>query len=229
MPQFIINADDFGYSRGVNYGIIDAHTDGVVNSATMMVNMPGALHAALLAKKHPELKTGVHLTLTCGKAVSTQVPSLIDDNGFFRIKNNQSQNQNLNADEVEFEWESQIQRFLSFGLTPSHLDSHHHVHSWSVLEPVIKKLSNKYELPVRRFWEGEKEGLKALSDVFLFDFYGDDLNPDYFSALKENYQGDISVEVMCHPAYIDEALLKGSSYCLQRSNELSILMAARQL
>ncbi|WHZ58479.1 chitin disaccharide deacetylase [Metabacillus hrfriensis] len=229
MPHFIINADDFGYSRGVNYGIIDAHTDGIVNSATMMVNMPGAQHAVSLAKEHPELQVGIHLTLTCGRAASDQVPSLIDDNGYFNIKNDPNQNQNINAAEVEIEWETQIQRFLSFGLAPSHLDSHHHVHSWPVLEQVIMNLANKYDLPVRRFWEGEKEGLQAFSDVFVHTFYGDDLSPDYFTELKKSYQGDIRVEIMCHPAYIDEALLKGSSYCLQRSNELSILMAARRI
>lgn len=75
MPRFIINADDFGYSRGVNYGIIDAHTDGIVYSATMMVNMPGAQHAVSLAKEHPELQIGIHLTLTCGRAVSDQLSS----------------------------------------------------------------------------------------------------------------------------------------------------------
>jgi predicted glycoside hydrolase/deacetylase ChbG (UPF0249 family) len=49
MIKLIVNADDFGYSRGINHAIIDCHQHGIVNSATMMMNMPGVAHAVELA------------------------------------------------------------------------------------------------------------------------------------------------------------------------------------
>lgn len=83
LKKWIINADDFGYSKGVNYGIIEAHQQGIVTSATLMANMPGATHAAALAKDKPNLGVGVHLVLTIGKPLTEDVPSLIDKNGHF--------------------------------------------------------------------------------------------------------------------------------------------------
>ena len=65
--KLIINADDFGYSNGVNYGIIDAFKNGILTSTTCLTNMPGFNHAIQLAKENPNLGIGIHLTLTCGK------------------------------------------------------------------------------------------------------------------------------------------------------------------
>ena len=58
MTKLIVNADDFGYSKGVNLGIIEAHTNGIVTSATLMANMPYSEHAAKLAHAHPNLGGG---------------------------------------------------------------------------------------------------------------------------------------------------------------------------
>src|SRR5699024_3337774 len=67
MKRIIINADDFGYSRAVNWGIIDAHAEGLLTSTTLMTNMPAAEHAFKLGHAHENLGIGVHLTLTCGR------------------------------------------------------------------------------------------------------------------------------------------------------------------
>ena len=61
--RLIINADDFGLSRGANYGIIDAYRNGVVRSTSIMAGMPGFDHAVELLKEYPDLGCGVHLTL----------------------------------------------------------------------------------------------------------------------------------------------------------------------
>src|ERR671914_186803 len=59
----IVNADDFGQSRGINRGVIDAHRHGIVTSASLMVRWPAALEAAAYARAHPELSVGLHLDL----------------------------------------------------------------------------------------------------------------------------------------------------------------------
>lgn len=46
MTKLIVNADDFGYSKGINLGIIEAHREGIVTSTTLMTNMPDELKKA---------------------------------------------------------------------------------------------------------------------------------------------------------------------------------------
>ena len=66
----IINADDFGWSAGVTEGILRAHRDGVVTSASMAVNMPAAEAAARRLTEAPGLGVGVHLNVSQGPALS---------------------------------------------------------------------------------------------------------------------------------------------------------------
>lgn len=84
MNKLIINADDFGYCKGVNYGIIEAHTDGILTSTTMMANMPGFDHAVELHRQHPKLGIGVHLNLTTGSPVLKHLNTIVDTEGNFR-------------------------------------------------------------------------------------------------------------------------------------------------
>ncbi len=225
----IINADDFGLSRGVNYGIIDAHLKGLVTSATMMMNAKATKHAISLAKDTPSLKVGVHLVLTWGRPLLEDVPSLIDEAGNFKkqifvYKNPVS----ISLDDLEREWTAQIEKCFDADLTPSHLDSHHHVHGIKEFYPVIKKLSEKYGLPVRNAGTHFTD-IQTLTDVFLDDFYGDGVTDSYFENLHEQVEGGKSIEIMTHPAYLDETLMKESSYNMQRLKETRILMDAKSI
>ncbi|MBT2215978.1 chitin disaccharide deacetylase [Virgibacillus dakarensis] len=221
MTKLIINADDFGYSKGVNLGIIEAYKNGIVTSSTMMTNMPFADDAAALAKVNPGLGVGVHLVLDCGFPVNNNVPSLIDKEGKFRKIDGMS----WNAEErdIEKEYTSQIEKFLSFGLVPTHLDSHHHLHGHEKVFPIVEKLANKYNLPIRNVTN--HSGATQLNMVQYFDqrFYGDQLTSDVLLKILDKVGSYDSAEIMTHPAYIDEALLSGSSYALQRARELTIL------
>ncbi|UOY91009.1 chitin disaccharide deacetylase [Ectobacillus sp. JY-23] len=219
MIQVLVNADDFGLTRGVNHAIIDCYRYGLVNSTTMLVNMPAASHAAELAKANPGLRVGIHLTLTCGKPVS-DAPSLTKADGTFRLSNRYG-DETVDVIAAEQEWEAQIHKFLSYGLEPSHLDSHHHIHCWEPLFPVIQRLSQKYGLPVRNGFSPEK-AINRLSDELRTDFYGDGVTLDYFNKL-ESTTGSV-IEIMCHPAYVDAELRRLSSYCDKRADEAKVLI-----
>lgn len=224
MSKLVINADDFGYSKGVNLGIIEAFQNGVVSSATMMTNMPGAEHAAALAQENPKLGVGIHLVLDCGVPVNANVPSLVDVEGRFHKAETLLQTAKLS--EVEKEFISQIEKFHSFGLVPTHLDSHHHVHGHEKIYPVIEKIAELYHLPIRKVSADPNHSSNRLLQTVQFfshKFYGDDLSIPLFLDLLEEFAGYETVELMCHPAFIDEPLLAGSSYALQRVRELSIL------
>jgi predicted glycoside hydrolase/deacetylase ChbG (UPF0249 family) len=221
--SLLVNADDFGFSRGVNHGIIDAHRFGIVNSTTMMVHTPATEHAVELAKQYPQLRVGIHLTLTFGKPVNQDVPSLVDENGFFRVDKNYEKNSDVLLEDVRREWEDQIQKFFSFGIRPAHMDSHHHIHAWPFLEPVVKELAQKYNLPVRNAFRRNVEEIPLLSDVFLDGFYGENVSSHYFANLHQEVEDNVTLEVMCHPAYIDTFLKDNSTYCTKRLQELDIL------
>jgi predicted glycoside hydrolase/deacetylase ChbG (UPF0249 family) len=224
MITLIVNADDFGLCPGVNHGIIDCHVNGIVNSATMMMNMPGTEHAIQLAKATPTLGVGIHLVLTGGRPVCKDVFSLVTTNGeFWRLSEVSSDNPPWKLDEVEREWTAQIEKFLASGLTPTHFDSHHHVHTWDVLLPVVQKLALNYNLPVRVNGLAIP-GAAAFTDICLLDFYGDSITSDYFERLPRYVNDGTLVEVMCHPAYVDSYLLEHSKYNLQRLRELDILI-----
>ena len=80
MPSVIINADDFGLSPGVNRGILEAFENGVLTSTTLLANLDHFDEAVQLAREHPELPVGVHLSLLWGPPISPpgSVRSLVE-------------------------------------------------------------------------------------------------------------------------------------------------------
>lgn len=223
MIHLIFNADDLGYSPAVNYGIIDSHVNGVVNSATMMTNMPGFKHAVKLAKEHPTLGVGVHLVLTCGSPIRKDVSSLVDEKGNFFKTYDSLKAKGFSTEEVEKEWETQIQTFFNAGLTPTHLDSHHHVHSQPELHDVILRLSKKHNLSVRLAPFGKIEGIQPFSDVIYAGFYKQQATVAYLDTIVSEAKDGQTIEIMTHPAYLDSIILEGSSYNMDRVKEYEVL------
>ncbi|GGA49166.1 carbohydrate deacetylase [Kroppenstedtia guangzhouensis] len=224
MTQLIINADDFGYSKGVNLGILESFKNGVVTSTTLMTNMPCAEHAAKLAREHPELGVGIHLVLTCGSPLCKDVPSLVDDQGVFRSR--RELEKVAEPDHIERELTRQVEAFFSLGLKPTHLDSHHHVHSHGKVAPIVLKLAKQYRLPIRKVSDDPLHSTNRevrTTDLFLSDFYGDGVTKNGFLQVLERGAAVETAEIMCHPAYLDHNLLTGSSYSLPRAKELVIL------
>ena len=143
----IINADDFGLTRGVNEGIIEAFAAGIMRSASLMANGPAFEHAAALAREHGELDIGCHLMLVQGKALALpggklpdSVPALLA-----RLAGP------LTVDLIESEFTAQIDKLREAGLQPTHLDTHKHTH---LAPPVLKALlgvARRLDIPwVRR-------------------------------------------------------------------------------
>ncbi|MEX2104249.1 MAG: ChbG/HpnK family deacetylase, partial [Bacilli bacterium] len=111
---------------------------------------------------------------------------------------------------------------------PTHIDSHHHVHSHEKVLPIVLELAERYSLPLRKIaLESTPYGKVSSTSTFLYQFYGDHLSVDSFIEGLDDVRDHATVEMMCHPAYVDESLLKGSSYVHQRLKELSILTDTR--
>ncbi|WP_145524015.1 carbohydrate deacetylase [Virgibacillus sp. SK37] len=229
MHKVIINSDDFGYSCGINYGIVDAYLKGILTSTTIMANMPGFDHAVELKKENPDLGVGVHLTLTCGKPLLDDVPSLIQVNGDFHKLSFYKQDFSIDQDELYREWDTQIQKVYEAGIEPTHLDSHHHTHTIGINQDVVVNLAKKYSLPVRRNFE--KNALVKTTSYFEenFDIIGDPKNIEgnldvYLDNLVKKLKAYESTEIMCHAGYIDKAILNGSSFIFPRAYQTDFLI-----
>ena len=150
MRRLIINADDFGLTSGVNRAIVEAHTQGIVTSATLMANGGALPEAAQLAQSVPRLSIGCHVVLVDGTPVleESKVPSLLDNgNGSFQTALShfavKCLRGELAPDEIEAEAAAQIRKLQSAGISVSHLDTHKHTHMFSrVLRPLLRAAQN---------------------------------------------------------------------------------------
>jgi chitin disaccharide deacetylase len=145
--RLIINADDFGFTAGVNRAIIEAHTHGVVTSATLMATGAAFAGAVESAKTAPRLSIGCHILLIDGKPVlhSEQISSLTQPNGSGRFRDGLSTFAvraligQMNAEEIEAEAAAQIRKLQSAGIQVSHFDAHKHTHLFpKILRPLLR-------------------------------------------------------------------------------------------
>ncbi len=231
--KLTVNGDDFGFSPGQNLGIIKAHTDGILTSTSLMANGAYVEEAVALSKQHPSLAIGVHLIIDYGYPVlpKEQVKTLVNQDGHF-LRFQEDAPLPVLQDEVFNEWCAQIDKIITLGVKPTHLDGHHHMHLHPSLLATTLKVAKKYQLPMRYFpfYHGTKEKELIESSgvntyLCLTGFYQDGVDLSYFTAMAEKYHPDSDqiLEVMCHPAYVDDLIYTQSSYVLPRIKELVIL------
>ena len=144
MKRLIINADDFGLTRGVNRAIAEAHQRGVVTSATLMACGPEFDEAVALARALPQLSLGCHVDLIQLSPVClpAQIPTLADGAkfrpGFARFARAALRNR-LSAEEISTEAAAQMRKLQSAGLALTHFDTHKHTHLFpQVLRPLLR-------------------------------------------------------------------------------------------
>ncbi|CDF95881.1 MULTISPECIES: ChbG/HpnK family deacetylase [unclassified Pseudomonas] len=156
MPsEVIINADDFGLSLGDNAIIQSAFKAGVISSATLMVNTPGFEQACKMAR-HPMLRgrIGLHFNITHGSPLSPSIASrrtFCDANGEFDLSLSRLALR-LGAKDLAAvleELQAQWQRCLDYGVRPSHLDSHNHVHNIWPIGEVVARFAARQGVPIR--------------------------------------------------------------------------------
>lgn len=131
--RLIVNADDFGMSRGITDAIIVSHRYGFLTSASLMVNMPSSEYAASRSHDFPNLGLGVHLNICQGHPIlpTREVGTLTDSGGRFHSPREMTRRlwmYRVASVEIEREFRAQIQWMKERSLRPSHADSHHHMH-----------------------------------------------------------------------------------------------------
>jgi len=137
--RLIVNADDFGRSASVNEAVARGHAEGVLTTASLMVNEPGCAEAVEIARRNPQLGVGLHLTLLCGRCglAPGDLPGLVNDKGEFtsnpvRAGVGYFFNRAL-KEQLRAEIHEQFRRFHATGLKLDHVNGHLHMH----LHPVV--------------------------------------------------------------------------------------------
>jgi PTS system cellobiose-specific IIA component len=200
----IFNADDFGYSCGVNRGIAEAHERGVVTATTLVVNAPATREAVELSRRLPRLSVGLHVNFT------NEAQRLFDL-------------EDPAACRAEL-WRQYATFCDLMGRKPSHLDAHQHVHRHPVRLPLFEELADAEGLPLR----------DRAPVTFKGGFYGQwqpgvfDPARVSFEALERMLRLEIFegiFEVSCHPGYFDAGL--EAVYHREREPELRTLTDPR--
>ncbi|HEY8207848.1 MAG TPA: ChbG/HpnK family deacetylase [Myxococcaceae bacterium] len=218
----IINADDLGYDPAVTDGILRAMTEGVVTSATLMVNTPYAAEAAARARP---LSVGLHLNLARWRPLSSAMPVTLLTHGGEFVEGNAP---GLPAESVRAETLAQLaeaKRLL--GRPPTHVDVHKHLHRLpNVLEGVAAAALER-GLPVRAVDAPMREALGAKHVRSTARFIGD-AGPEAYWTLErfrkelEALPPDGVTELMCHPGLAPTHVASG--YSQQREVELQTFL-----
>ncbi len=169
MKNLIVNADDLGWTEGVNRGILEAFHHGIVTSTSLLANGAAFAGGVEAARSAPGLGVGVHLNLSDGPPVADRkiVPTLLNRNGEFaggpesllfrRARGG------LVLAEVEREWHAQIQKVRDAGIAPTHLDGHKHVHMLPGLFEIALRLAKRHDVGAIRVSLEESSLRVALS------------------------------------------------------------------
>lgn len=152
--RLIVNADDFGRSTSINQAVIRAHREGILTTASLMVNEPACEAAVALARENPRLGVGLHLTLLCGHSAlpAAQIPDLVNAQGEFSSNPAAAGCRyyflRLLRAQLRREIRSQFQKFRATGLALDHVNGHLHLH----LHPAVFALlmEDAAELGIKR-------------------------------------------------------------------------------
>jgi len=221
LKYLIPNADDFGYTRDVNEGIVHAHREGILTATTLMANGAAFDHAVALAGENPGLDVGVHLVLVGGAGLPASVSSLMVEIARGRIA-------------IYDELSAQIRKVLAAGLRPSHLDTHKHTHLLPPVLDAVARIASEFEIPwVRRPfdyplnvgsvpWRRQmvsrglgfararfhrvltRHGCRTTDHFAGFQITGHYGAPELARLIRELPEG--VTEFMCHPGFCTEEL-----------------------
>ncbi|MBV9433048.1 MAG: ChbG/HpnK family deacetylase [Hyphomicrobiales bacterium] len=157
--RIIINADDLGVHPGTDAGIIDAYSQGVLTSATLLTTTPW-LEDAVRRAKAVDLPLGIHLSLTIGQSRESKaaVPDLVDENGTLHrsaaeilFTNQRRDGTNHLISQIKAEFEAQFAAAADCGVKLTHCDSHQHVHMHPAIYAVVEELAPRFGVRRIRF------------------------------------------------------------------------------
>ena len=257
MRTLVINADDLGLAPGVNRGIFEAHAAGTVSSTSMMVTAPAFAEAAeRVQRESTQLGVGLHLNLVSGAPLSS-VPSLVDPvTGRFHpldVLVRRALAGQVDSVEVRRECEAQLAALVASGITPTHIDSHRHVHAMPGILPAVAAAAHAAAIPVVRRPLDKVSLLDPVASAKMLAVHaawraaltavapahrGLLARAPHFRGMAMQGMPDIrdrllatidqlpigATEIMVHPGYDDEVLAAQDAFRAERVVELKALL-----
>jgi predicted glycoside hydrolase/deacetylase ChbG (UPF0249 family) len=230
-----INADDFGFARDVNAGIVEAHREGVLTSTTLMANGDAFEDAVNLAGDTPTLDMGCHLVLVqgCSTLTGRPLPAKILQLVPMLMTGK------LDA---YAEFAAQIEKIVAAGIRPSHLDTHKHTHLLPKVFRAVVRLAQEYSIPyvrlpvdttlpftgtIRRYYDRMLAPEVLTTDHFIgFRLTGSLTEATLAEALSRLPEG--RTEFMCHPGHLGDDLARARTRLKEsRVKELEALISPR--
>jgi hopanoid biosynthesis associated protein HpnK len=154
--RLIVNADDFGRSQSINQAVVRAHREGILTSASLMVNAPFAGEAVALARQNPALGVGLHLTLACGASAlpSKIIPQLVNPQQQFsdqpvRAGWRYFASAKCRA-QLRLEIAAQFEKFHATALPLDHLNAHLHLHLHPVVFAILMDNAARWRITAMR-------------------------------------------------------------------------------
>jgi hopanoid biosynthesis associated protein HpnK len=150
MKQLVVTADDFGLAREVNEAVEEAHRDGILTAASLMVSGAAAADAVRRARATPSLRVGLHIVLVDGRPISpaATVPDLIGADGNFRDDMARAGAaiffRGAVRRQMEAEIEAQFEAYRATGLALDHVNTHKHFHLHPTIADSILRVGQKY-------------------------------------------------------------------------------------
>ena len=204
--MLIVNADDFGYAKGINRGIIECHVNGPVTSTSLMVTGRALKEAVAMGREHPDLAIGLHWD------------AWGEDEREFDLGDHAAVRQ-------EFHRQLELFRELT-GADPTHVDSHRHAHREDSVADLFRELVAPLGVPLRgdgtvtfvggfyAQWEWKVTNLEYVSVEFLQRMLREEVGSGW-------------TEVSCHPGYLTDDYQ--SVYGFERQHEIATLTDPRIL
>ncbi|HLK19204.1 MAG TPA: ChbG/HpnK family deacetylase [Bryobacteraceae bacterium] len=194
MKYLITNADDFGFTRDVNRGIVEAHRNGILTATTLMANGAAFDDAVAMALENPNLDVGVHLVLVDLQGFPPTIPKLI---------------LSLPRMHIYELLAAQVKKVLAAGIQPSHLDTHKHTHLLPPVFSAVVRIAEEFHIPWIRRRFGPLRWLPTRRARTTDHFAGFRLTGRYGAAelaqlIRNLPEG--STEFMCHPGFCTEEL-----------------------
>ena len=182
MRRLIVNADDFGLTRGVNRAILEARTRGILTSATLMANSLAFDEAVQFAKADAEWSVGCHVVLLDGQPLceASRVSSLVDSRNGQAFRDGvagfamRALSGRIDSEQVEAETTEQIRKLQSHGVAVSHVDTHKHTHMFpAALKGILKAartcgitaIRNPFEVVAANFARAQRGLWKRYAQV----------------------------------------------------------------
>jgi len=219
--RLIVNADDFGVTRGVSDGILAAHRHGIVTSTTALVT--SRIEPEHVARaRDSALGIGLHVNLTLGRPL-TSGASLVDESGRF-VRDARRAAARAEVAHVEAEVDAQVERFLNFvKRVPTHLDTHHHVGLLPPVREVVLAVARRLGVPVRSQDATARARARSAGLRTPDHFFGESGPAAYWTSARtlshlRTLPPGVS-EFMTHPGWFDDDLAF-SRYARQREVEL---------